>query len=306
MTKTDKVNIYSTLSGGGVKVWALQLSNELSKLRIDNKVIDTLPGYFLQPFRTGVTHSTLPFSHPLRGKYILTLQGIFTEEHLIWSKLYPFAISQADTVTVPCRFLQEKLQLKKAMIIPNGIETPTWTKTDYHLKGDRPTLGILTGFSFLNKARGLIDLAEIVKTLDGKVKLLIGGNPGIYFDRIKAEVIKTGIDCEFLGFCDKEDFYQKIDIFTYFSHQDVFSIALLETMSRGIPVISNNVGGTKDMFDSKTNDLLVNNNKDYTEVLSSLISSEELREKYGQLQGMKCQEFYWENIIPKWIETYRN
>lgn len=304
MRSNKRINIYSPLRFGGVRAWSLQLTQKLEQLGYSANDIHSIPGYVLQPFSTPLTHSTLPFPRPIRGKYIMTVHGVYTEEPLLWSKLYPYAISTADVVTVPCRFLKEKLKLKNAQIIPNGIKKPLWTKKSYILIDTKPTLGILTNFSFLNKAKGLIELAKILNSIPVKVKLLIGGKPDKYFNEIKTEIIKLGIDCEFLGFCNKDDFCKKIDIFTYYSGQDVFSIALLEAMSYGIPCISNDIGGTPEMYNNKTKDLLVSNNKKYSEVLSELISSEKLRKKFGTFQRERASDFYWDNIISKWIEIY--
>jgi len=300
-----RVNIYAPLRRvGGAATWARQLTQSLNENGYDAHDIHSIGGYLLEPLSAPITHSILPFPHPLRGKYILSLVGVYTEEPLIWSRLYPMAIRSADTVVLGSRFLQEKLNIKNAEIIPNGVEKPNWHKQDYQLIDKKPTLGVLTGFSLYEKARGVIDLANIIKKIGADVKLVVGGTPGAFYEPIKAEVEKIGIDCDFLGYIEKDEFFKKIDIFTYYSHQDVLSLALLESMSRGLPTISNPVGGTAEVYSKETDDLLGTTPKKYAETLSALLSSVESRKKYGNLQRESATDHQWQNLVKKWIEVY--
>lgn len=300
-----RVNIYAPLLRvGGAATVARQLTKTLKENDYDARDIHTIGGYFLEPFSAPITHSILPFLHPLRGKYILWIVGVYTEEPLIWSKMYPLAIKSADTVVVACHFLQEKLNLKNALVIPNGVEKPSWFKQDYQLIDKKPTIGTLTGYSLYEKARGVIDLAKVIKKTGKDVKLLVGGTPGTYYDSVKSDVEKIGIDCEFLGFIEKETFFNKIDIFAYYSHQDVLSLALLEAMSRGLPTLSNPVGGTAEAYNKDTIDLMTGDIDKYAEVLSSLIESADLRKKYGLLQKESAVDHQWDSIVKKWIDIY--
>lgn len=304
MNKT-KVKIYTPLHFGGPTAWGQSLCKALNRNNVEAELRNSLSSYLLEPFNTGVSHSTLPFFiHPVKGKYVLTIHGIYTEEPLLWSKLYPRAIKIADTVTTSCNFIKERFNLKDAIVIPNGTDKPSWTKKDYELINEIPTLGILSGFSFLNKAKGLIDLAKAIKKMGIKVKLLVGGTSGVFFDEVWSEVMKVGVDCEFLGFCNPHDFLKKIDIFTYYSHQDVSSIALLEAITSGVPVMTNDIGGNAEMFDGELMKLVASSVDQYTAILSELVKSKSTREKYGKLQLEKTTRLYWDNIIPDWKKVY--
>lgn len=299
----NKVNIFLPHNPGGVTSWGKDLSAALNNSGCNSTIKNSIKDYLLEPFSSPVTHSALPFFHPLRGKYIITLHGIYPEEPIIWSKLYPTAIKTADVVTTSCEFLRQRLNLKNALIVPNGTNKPHQIKTDFELKSKKPTLGILTGFSFYNKARGVVELAKIIKALDTPMKLYIGGS-GKYLEVVKQEVKRIGIDCKFLGFCDKNKFYKKIDIFTYFSYQDVSSIALQETMALGIPCISNNAGGNPELFNGGLEELVANNSKQYCEILKELVKSKKIREKFGKRQIKNMSLRYWDNVVNLWKDIY--
>lgn len=299
---TPKVNFYVPLRNGGPKTWAISLAKELRKLDIEAQIKDTLSRYWGQVFDRSIVHSTLPFpTRPISGKYILTIHGDFTQESNAWARLYPLAIRMASIVTVPSNSLKDRLKLKNALIVENGIERPESIKRDFKISGT-PKLGMLTNFDFRNKAQGVIELAKIARKAEFSGQIVIGGD-GQHIDAVrkKTEAIFPGI--LFIGFTNKEEFFKKIDIFTYYSQQDNQPLALMEAMAAGIPLITNQIGATPEIT---PDGLIVKDNDEYIEKLTDLLENLHSRIRNSEAGRKAASRFFVDKVAQRWISIYQN
>ncbi|GAG75482.1 unnamed protein product, partial [marine sediment metagenome] len=219
MNKSKGINFYLFKSKGGPTIWGINLANALRKkdyqVTIYSDALSHIKGYIKGPFSCPIIHSVLPFPYPFRGKYILTIHGDFRREKHLLSRLYPWAIKKADFVTVPSLFLKKALDLKKALVIPNGIVQPRNKKFSYQLNRNKPVIGIMTSFHFRNKSDGIIVLAKVIKKVIPSAKLLIAGE-GSLLNYYIQKVQEIGIDAKFLGYCGKDSFFDKLDIFSFY------------------------------------------------------------------------------------------
>ena len=297
-----KVNLYVPLRNGGPKTWAISLAKELRKLDVEAQVKDTLGRYWGQVFDRSIVHSTLPFpTRPISGKYILTIHGDFTKESNPWARLYPLAIMRANIVTVPSKSLKDMLKLKNAVIVENGIERPEFIKHDFRIPGI-PKLGMLTNFDFIKKAEGVIELAKIARKAEFSGQIVIGGD-GQHIDAVrkKTEAIFPGI--LFIGFTNKEEFFKKIDLFTYYSRQDNQPLALMEAMAAGIPLITNQVGATPEIT---PDGLIVKDNEEYVEKLIDLLENLHSRIRNSEAGKKAAHRFFVDKVAQRWISVYQN
>lgn len=294
--------MYVPLRKGGPKNWAVSLAKELRKHGLETQVIDTIGRYWKQVLDRSIVHSTLPFpTRPISGKYILTIHGDFTQESNPWSRLYPLAIMRANIVTVPSSSLKDRLKLKNALVVENGIERPEFIKRDFKISGI-PKLGMLTNFDFPDKAQGVIELAKLARKAEFRGQILIGGD-GQHIDAIrkKAEAIFPGI--LFTGFTNKEEFFKKIDIFTYYSRQDNQPLALMEAMAAGIPLITNQIGATPEIT---PDGLVVKDNDEYTQKLKDLLENQHSRIRNSEAGQKAAHSFFVDKVAQKWISIYQN
>ena len=296
-----KINIYSTRGNGGPRSWCNSLSNHLRIKGHQVRMINSFPEYFSQPFSNPLTHSVVPFLHPIRGKYILTIHGDFKKENNIWAKLYSIAVKQADIITVPSNFLRKELKLKRSVVLPNGIEKPMYIKNNYEQLSKVPKFGIITNFNFHQKSRGLIKLAHIIHRINPRAVLLVAGE-GKYKPVYEKEIISLLPNAKFLGYVKKETLFSKIDIFSYYSFLDNAPLSVIEAMSSGLPVISNNIGAIDEIL---PNNLVVKKEEGYSSLLKSLSLSEKERSKAGKALKNLARGFYWSNIIEQWIDIYK-
>jgi len=289
---------------GGPRVWAENLAKHLRGRGFDATVAFGRKEYFKQLFqRYDIVHSTVAVPNPLCKKYILTIHGNYREEKHLGRFLYPLIIKRSDFVTTPSEFLKRVLGIKKALVIPNGIDLPEKTKNDYRLTNAAPTIGILTNFNFRKKADGLICLAKIVRRISPEIKLIVGGG-GEFFEEYKKIVLDIHPNTEFLGQCKKEDLFKQVDIFAYYSLLDNQPIAILEAMAFGLPVMSNNVGAVKEILTGKLENYIAKTDEEYGNLLKELLNSQEIREENGQEAEKISQKFFWEKIVKRFMEIY--
>ena len=293
-----------TFPVGGPFHWAKQLEAELQSRGFETKFYAGRKDY-IEALKTKheIVHTCVPLPFLRCDKYILTIKGNFQEEKSIARPFFKRAIRKADTITVPSQFLKKQLNLPNALVIPNGIQLPEKPKANFTLMNTAPTFGLLTNFHFRPKAEGAYRLAQIIHKVSKDAKLLIGGD-GIFLEEFKPIILRVHPNTQFLGHCDKKDFFSQIDIFTYYSLLDNQPIALLEAMAFGLPVVSNRVGATGEILDGELEKYLADDDRHYQLLLVSLLQSEEIRKKLGTMARLRAEDFAWEKMINRFIKLY--
>lgn len=177
-----------------------------------------------------------------------------------------------------------------------------------------PFLGILRENSCADKKLAILFVGQIkkIKGIDNLVKvldflykekklhpkLLITGkvtNPKDenFFEEIKK--LSQGLDVEFLGevpHWEIEKIYEKADIFILPSYSEALGMTIMEAMASGLPVVSSDVSGPRDLVEDGRTGFLVEpgNLKMLSERLIFLLSDSELRKKMGQAGRQRIKE----------------
>lgn len=103
-----------------------------------------------------------------------------------------------------------------------------------------------------------------IAQLKNKIPLLyyvICGN-GQLIDSLKSLSRNLGVENRviFVGYrSDVSSFYQMADMFLFPSHREGLSLALMEAMASGLPIVCSNIRGNKDLMNTGRNGLLVAN-----------------------------------------------
>lgn len=303
VVKKKKILII-TFPQGGPFVWAKNLAKELEKRGYEVTLASGRKEYLKQQFKYyDIVHTCVPLPNLFCKKYVLTIHGNYKEEKHLSRFLFPVAIWRANHVTIPSVFLKNKLGIQKARIISNGINLPEMKKNDYTLKSENPKLGILTNFNFRKKVDGILRLSEIIKNISPQPTLIIGG-AGAFLEEYKPKILSIFQNVEFFGHCKKEDLFNEIDIFTYYSLLDNQPLAILEAMTFGLPVVSNNVGAVDEMLDGKMNNWIAKTDEDYRKILQTLLMSQKAREENGKESVKKSQDYSWDKTVERFIEIY--
>lgn len=293
-----KVDIITPLRYGGPGRWGDDLVRALKQEGIEARNIHNFWGIIKRFFWTDadIIHSTLPLTFNLQGKpIILTIHGDFRKERHPWSFMWPKAIKKAKKITVPSKFLKKELDLKQAIVIPNGI-FPEDFKPVKHRKKEVLHIVTVTGFKFWDKARGVLELLKILEEVKKKTKqkfvfTVVGGGP--FLEKIKEEANQYDVPVKFIGFHpNPKEILQKSDIFVYYSFMDNLPIAILEAMACGLPVITNDVGAVSEVTKPC---------KSHQEVVKKILENMELRSNFSMIK-----KFDWGNLIEKYREVHKD
>jgi glycosyltransferase involved in cell wall biosynthesis len=302
-----RINILTSRFGGPFQ-WGKDLTYVLNDRRIEAKHIHTLFSLFKTPFyqNADIVHTTVPFPFKLWHKpVVLTILGDYTVEQNLWQRFYPKMIAQANAITVPSQHLKQKLGLNEAVVIPNAV-LPERFKPAQHKARDELNLVTVMSFYFPDKVKGLLNIMEVLNKIQNHCfkYTIIGG--GRYLDTIKHQIAETKVDVNFTGFLENPKLaLAASDIFLYYSYHDAFPIVILEAMSCGLPVITNNVGAVSEIIDNGEDGYIAESDASYLEYLLNLVGDYELRQKIGQKARAKVEEkFSWHRVTGQCIQLY--
>jgi glycosyltransferase involved in cell wall biosynthesis len=139
---------------------------------------------------------------------------------------------------------------------------------------------------------------------------LVGLGPCLERMQAMAQALRISDRVVFRGHLRDNDLsaaYRDADIFLLPSISESFSMALLEAMASGLPVIATKVGGTPELVADGENGLLVPHSdpRSLAAALDELASSEELRLRLGRNNRRKIETSYsWSVIVEKYIAEH--
>lgn len=214
-------------------------------------------------------------------------------------------------------FNEIPLSIKEAIrshaIIPHGLSEifKIEPKVDYKIRGKIRLLYV----SRINLYKHQWVVAEAVLKLkdvgyDVELKL-VGSQKGYGQEKLEKVCNSYNDDGKVVKFIEEVSqanlvqYYHDADIFIFASTCETFGMILLEAMGAGLPVISSDKSSMKTLlkdnglyFDVENVDSLIQN-------LKSLIESEKLREKYGQLAHKEALKYNWKDTSAKTLAYIR-
>jgi phosphatidyl-myo-inositol dimannoside synthase len=127
--------------------------------------------------------------------------------------------------------------------------------------------------------------------------------------RLAAELSLNG-DAAFLGLVPHDsmpDVYRGADIFVLPSHSEGMSIALLEALASGLPVVVTNTGGTAELVQESTNGIIVPwaDVSALAEALKRLVEDEDTRLRMGLESRRIAKRFGWESLVDNYLGLCR-
>ena len=251
---------------------------------------------------------------------IPTVQYLFTI--LLW-KMMLTVFNKLDLATVPSRTAARILQSQQIRIpiraISNGVDTNRFhpgSQTDrlgirrkYGLTPDR-TLFLYVGR--LDGEKGLDTLLEATALLQrDDFQLAIVGR-GLYGQRLEKQVQTLGLEGHvvFIGFVEPEylpALYNSADVFVMPSPEELQSIATLEAMACGKPILAANGRALPELVESGVNGYLFQpfQPEDTARKMNQLMDEREKWSEMGQASIARSQAHSLQNTISHYEEQYR-
>lgn len=222
----------------------------------------------------------------------------------------------ADRLITVSKTLKEYTKNKhkiEAFYVPNGVYMPVVSEPDlirdiWGLEKDSYFLIV----SRLISHKGIHYAIEAFKKLNTEKKLVIVGG-GFYTDNYVAELEKSAEENENIIFTGVQqgvilnELFSNAYLFIQPSESEGLSIALLEAMSYGLPILVSDIlenkeaiGDTAVTFKSKdVNDLRANLNK--------MLNSPKLSKEYGlEAKRRVMDEYNWGNIASRLLKIYKD
>jgi phosphatidylinositol alpha-1,6-mannosyltransferase len=195
-------------------------------------------------------------------------------------------------------------------IISNGIDTRVFHPAGQpkrEFKINILCVGRLVG------RKGQHFLLEALATLRGCYRnpihlTLVGTGDAESSLRRMASGLGVADTVTFAGFVPRDDiirFYHQADIFVLPSQNEGMSIALLEAMACGLPVLVTDTGGTSELVEDSENGYVVPwaNVAALTNALAILIQDEKTRRQMGEKSRRIAESFSWPDVAQKYLRV---
>jgi glycosyltransferase involved in cell wall biosynthesis len=309
-----KIEVWNSPRQGGPLRWSKDLTAQINKQGTYQAKLVTHPMSLISEMAytsADVIHAAVPVVGRLwRKPLVLTVKGDYTIEKNIWKWLYPVSIQFADVITVPSRYLIDRIPaLAKAVVIPNAVDLKQFSVSSPP-EGEVVRILMVTNFWFPEKARGVEHLLSLIQqTLatspNTKIQVTIVGD-GVYLEKIKRSAANLPFEISFPGWSDPRKFFSTTNLFLYYSFHDNMPNALLEAMASGLPVMTNEVGAVSEMIVHERDGLVPSSDEQYIQYLRQLLTDSKARQKLAQAARARIEkDFSWDRVIGRYLEIYR-
>jgi glycosyltransferase involved in cell wall biosynthesis len=199
--------------------------------------------------------------------------------------------------------ITEDVERTKIKCITNGVDIPS----------DSADCGglIPTGIVVANLIhyKGHLDLLRCLPSLHGKFHITFVGE-GPMREKIENEIQMLGLSniVTLLGFCeDPTNLLLKSQFLILPSHTEGMPNAILEAMACGLPVISTNVGGVKELISEEGGFIVeVNDRTALVKGIQILIDNENFRATAGAFNRRVAENFSWEEVSNAYSKYYQS
>lgn len=194
-------------------------------------------------------------------------------------------------------------------IVNNGVDTTVFYPADKQFKKDE--INILCVGRLIER-KGQDHLIRAFANLQAKskspVKLtLVGtGDADIYLRKLAVDLLVTN-HVDFAGVVSSENMpqvYRDAEVFVLPSQNEGMSIALLEAMACGLPVVVTDTGGIAELVKDSVNGFIVPwaNVHALTQSLDTLVIDQRMRHRMGTLNRQAAINFSWHAMARKYLE----
>jgi len=201
--------------------------------------------------------------------------------------------------------LQARVPEEKIEIIPTGVNIEIKKKD----KDIRSEFGLNTEdklilfVGLINERKGIDIIIEIARKIQAKnIKFIIVGD-GSSRAQYEKLVITYNLNDRviFTGFRkDVHNFYHEADLFLLPSRVEGLAGVLMESMSYGVPIITSNIAGTRDLIQNDINGFLCEceDIDSYTKKIEELLNNNALKQNFiAKSKKIINERYNWKHIM---------
>ncbi len=235
-----------------------------------------------------------------------------------YAPVVTFSINQSDAITAVSENLREETYKhfkveKDIEVIYNFVDVQRFTRKPIDAfrkviapNGQRIFLHA-SNFRKLKRVQDVVKIFyEVNKRIPSKL-LFVGDGPERQTAEELGRELGAGDDIRFVGKQDQiEDILAIADIFLLPSEYESFGLAALEAMAAGVPVVSSDAGGLKEIniqgetgFTAPVGDV-----QKMTEYAFAILSDPQTLEQFKQRAATHARQYDIQNIIPLYEKLY--
>jgi glycosyltransferase involved in cell wall biosynthesis len=260
-----------------------------------------------------------------RTPVVATFHGmvdVSPNERMRWLKFQILNIGVARFVTVShalCDAIHKErlLNRRKTTVIYNGIKLGRYGKLPEGSLRRELNLGaqaiVIGSLGNLHPAKGydyLVRSAKAVCERHPEVHFVVGGEiKEQLLSDLKALAVSVGVSdrVHFVGFVtDSAAFLSQLNLFVLSSISEGFSIATVEAMASGLPVVATRCGGPEEILVDGVDSILVPpaNENMLSAAIIELISSPSRCSSLGQSAKVSAERFSTDVMISRYLSLY--
>lgn len=209
-----------------------------------------------------------------------------------------------------------KIPPNKIHVIKNGIEplflenSKFQSKLKLGLETEYNYIGIVARLSPVKNHKAMIDAFKLITKQKPKTKLLIVGDGELREELHNyVEINRLNNVILFLGSRDDiPTILNALDIFVLSSNSEGLSMAIIEAMAAGLPVVATNVGGNKELVMDGINGLLVPPKcpESIANAVIKLVNNNSFATRLGNTgKDIFLNKFTINKMVEKFIEIYK-
>jgi len=253
----------------------------------------------------------IPYIVSLRGSDVPGFNERFSFQYIFLKPIIRRVWWNAAAVIANSQGLKE-LALKtdgdaRIDIIYNGVNVEDFSPRNERENGDI----IILSVARLIKRKGIDDLIRAVPAIveeHKNIKLRIIGE-GNMENELKALAQKLEVSkyIDFLGYVPHNEisnYHSSSDIFVLPSKNEGMSNTILEAMASGLPVITTDTGGTRELINNNGFIVPMKDSEAIKEVIIKYIKNPELIEKHGLKSREIAERMDWTNVAGKYYKIY--
>ena len=213
-------------------------------------------------------------------------------------------------------FNRYKVLSSKIQVIHNGIDL-----NKFEIQKNNKRTKVFNSYvnigmvAHLSPFKGWYDFINVINLINNstpnRIKAFIIGD-GIMRKELESEVLKLGLNgvINFTGYKDNiRELLSNLDLFLFTSHREGLSVAVLEALSSGLPIIATNIGGINEQINIGKNGFVLEKGDiaGMANKCNQLISNEELRLKMGiESRKIAEQRFSEKRMLLEHVECYKD
>ena len=254
-------------------------------------------------------------------RFVTTLHG--TDITLVgadraYARPTRFALDQSDALTAVSRFLADETTLtfgtrRPITVVPNFVDVerfkPPATGGRWYERGDEER--VIVHASNLRPVKRVADVVRAFASISRRVParlLIVGDGP----DRDHVLAVASDQGCadrvEHLGNVEAiEQVLATADLFLLASETESFGLVLLEAMSCGVPCVSTDVGGVREVLGANAPMTPLGNPEAMAEAAMPLLTDEALHRRASSSGRQRAVElFRHDKVLEQYYAVYRS